>query len=78
MPNKALAPRRRERFRYISGPLYGKWRWSFCEAVEDAIKAGQATEGTEASDAITWLAGGRIECETVAEISTIGRTSKRL
>ena len=78
MSNKALAPRRRERFRYTSGPLYGKWRWTYCEAVEDAINAGQAVENAVESGAVTWLAGGRVESETVAEVATIGRASKRL
>lgn len=64
MTNRAVARSRRERFRYVSGPLNGKWRWTYAEAVKDAIKAGQAVQAVAANGEITWLAGGRIDSET--------------
>jgi len=55
--------RRKLRFRYRTATLVGPWRDSIADAVEDAIRAGQAAP--DEAQGLRWLVPGRIDCSTV-------------
>jgi hypothetical protein len=48
-------------YRYLTPALAGPWRVRHEEAIEDAIRAGQAARDTTERPDYTWLVNGRIE-----------------
>lgn len=49
-----------DRYRYRTKALVGRWRANLDEAVEDAVRAGQARRETGDSS-IRWIVTGEIE-----------------
>ena len=48
-------------YRYLTPALAGPWRMRQEEAIDDAIRAGQAARDTTERPDYTWLVNGRIE-----------------
>lgn len=49
------------RYRYRTAALIGPWRRVREEAIDDAVKAGQAVRGPDDRHVMTWLVHGEIE-----------------